>query len=85
MSSHVHGETNAWILWQKMGGLFASKEGKNQMFLMKRLMQLRYLDDQPIVDHLNVFQGLMKDLTNTNLVLEEKLQALMLLGSFPDS
>ena len=52
---------------------------------MKRLVNLKYVDGNPVADHLNDFQNISNQLTSMNINLEDELQALFLLSSFPES
>ena len=52
---------------------------------MKRLVNLKYVDGNPVADHLNDFQNISNQLTSMNINLEDELQALFLLNSFPES
>ncbi|KAI5335776.1 hypothetical protein L3X38_025910 [Prunus dulcis] len=49
------------------------------------LVNLKYRDGRSVTEHLNDFQGLINLLTNMKMVLNDELQALMLLSSLPDS
>jgi hypothetical protein len=51
--NHITDETNAHTLWQKFKELYARKYGTNKMFLIKKLMYLRYKEVTPISDHVN--------------------------------
>ena len=48
-------------------------------------MNLKYVDGNPIADHLNDFQNISNQLAYMNISLENELHALFLLNSFPES
>ena len=52
---------------------------------MKRLVNLKYVDGNPVADHLNDFQNISNQLASMNINLEDELQALFLFSSFPES
>ena len=85
MLNHVSGEKNAHALWIKPEKLYAQKTGNNKMYLMKRLIRLRYRDDTRMIDHLNTFQGLINQLATTRVKFDEKVPDLWLLGILPNS
>ena len=48
-------------------------------------MNLKYVDGNPIADHLNDFQNISNQLASMNISLEDELHALFLPNSFPES
>jgi hypothetical protein len=83
--NHISDETHARTLWQKLEELYARKEGTNKMFLIKQLMNLRYREGRPVADHVNAFQGIINQLSSMGITFDDEVQALLLLGSLPDS
>jgi hypothetical protein len=83
--NHIIDETRAHTLWQKLEELYARKEGAKKMFLIKKLMRLRYKEDTPISHHVNEFQGIINQLSSMGITFEDKVRALLLLGSLPDT
>jgi hypothetical protein len=57
--NHIIDETHARTLWQKLEELYTHKEGTNKMFLIKKLMHLRYKEGTLIADHVNEYQGII--------------------------
>ena len=83
--NHISGETHARTLWNKLEQLYARKTGNNKLFLIKRLIQLKYHDGTPITDHLNAFQGIINQLAGMGIKFEDEIQGLWILGNLPDS
>ena len=83
--NHIIEETHVRTLWQKLEELYARKEGTNKMFLIKKLMRLRYKEGTPIADHVNEFQGIINQLSSMGITFEDEAKALLLLGSLPDT
>ena len=52
---------------------------------MKRLVNLKYKERRSIIEHTSEFQGLVDQLTAMKIILDDKLQALLLLNYLPDS
>lgn len=82
---HVLDETFAYSLWKKLEDLYARKTAENKAFLMKNLMYLKYEERTPITDHMNEFQGIVKQLSSMKIVFDGEMQGLLLLGSLLDS
>ncbi|KAI9200344.1 hypothetical protein LWI28_006339 [Acer negundo] len=53
--NHVSEETHARSLWNKLEQLYAQKTGNNMLFLIKKLLGLKYGDGTPLPDHLNAY------------------------------
>ena len=51
---------------------------------MKRLVNLKYKEEHNTTKHTSEFQGLADRLTTIKIILDDKLQALLLLSSLPD-
>ena len=52
---------------------------------MKKLVNSKHVDGNPVADHLNVFQNIYNQLASMKLCLDDELHALFLLSSFPES
>ena len=83
--NHVSGEKHARTLWIKFERLYSQKTENNQMYLMKWLILLRYHDDTPMINHLNIFQGLINQLVVRGVKFDEEAQGLWILGTLSDS
>ena len=53
--NHVSEEKHARSLWNKLEQLYARKTGSNKLFLIKKMISLKYQDETPMTDHLNTF------------------------------
>ncbi|KAF7143342.1 hypothetical protein RHSIM_Rhsim05G0201800 [Rhododendron simsii] len=82
---HVAQETNVYELWTKLEAMYERKTAQNKAFLIRRLVNLKYKDGRSVAEHMSDFQGLINQLSTMKLVLDEELQALLLLSSLPDS
>ncbi|TXG70578.1 hypothetical protein EZV62_005513 [Acer yangbiense] len=83
--NHVSEETHARSLWNKLEQLYARKTGNNKLFLIKKMLGLKYRDGTPLSDHLNAYQGILNQLAGMNIKFEDEVQGLWLLGTLPDS
>ena len=57
--NHVSEEKHARSLWNKLEHIYAQKIGNNKLFLIKKMISLKYQDGLPMTDHLNTFQGII--------------------------
>ena len=53
--NHVSEEKHERSLWNKLKWLYARKTGNNKLFLIKKMISLKYQDGAPMTDHLNTF------------------------------
>ncbi|CAL2254439.1 unnamed protein product [Prunus armeniaca] len=82
---HVAQETDAYKLWTKLSSMYERKTAQNKASVIRRLVNLKYRDGRSVTEHLSDFQGLINLLMNMKMVLDDELQALVLLSSLPDS
>ena len=57
----------------------------NNASVTKRLAKLEYRDGSSVIEHLNVFQCHINQLSAMKIKFEDEVQALLLLSSMPDS
>uniref|UniRef100_A0A2N9IAG3 CCHC-type domain-containing protein n=1 Tax=Fagus sylvatica TaxID=28930 RepID=A0A2N9IAG3_FAGSY len=82
---HVSQETKADTLWKKLESLYERKTAQNKAFAIRKLAHLKLKEGRSVAEHLSEFQDLVNQLTRMNLVVDDELQALLLLSSLPDS
>ena len=82
---YVDQETHARTLWDKLENLYASKSGNNKLFLLKKMMMLRYKDGTSIADHVSEFQSSLTQLLGMGVILDDEIVGLWLLATLPDS
>ena len=70
---HVANDTNAYELWHKFAGIYEWKNALNKASLMRKLVRLKYSDDESIVVHTNTFMGLEKQLASAKMPLDDDL------------
>ena len=83
--NHVSEEKHARSLWNKLEQLYAQKTGNNKLFLIKKMIILKYQDETPMTNHLNTFQGIINQLDGMNIKFVEEVQGLWLLGTLLNS
>ena len=65
--------------------MYKRKTAQNKTFLIRRLVNLKFRDENSVVEHLSDFQSLINQLATMKMVLDDEFQALLLLSSLPDS
>ena len=65
--------------------MFQSKNALDRVSVFRKLVRLRYQDDSSMVEHLNIFQGLISQIVSLDIPLENEVFTLLLLGSLPYS
>lgn len=83
--NYISNETSAYSLWKKLEELYERKTNEDKLFLVRRLINLRYEEGTSMGSHLSEMQGIMNRLSSMQIVLEDELQALLVLSSLPDN
>nr|KYP66486.1 Retrovirus-related Pol polyprotein from transposon TNT 1-94 [Cajanus cajan] len=83
--NQVSKETDPQVLWKKLESMYETKNAQSKIFMMRKLMNLKLQEGRAVAEHLNDFEGLVMQLISAGLTLEDEMQALLLLGSLPDS
>ncbi|VFQ61495.1 unnamed protein product [Cuscuta campestris] len=78
-------EESPAAIWEKLEKLYMAKSLTNKLLLKRRLYRLRMEDEDTLVGHMNVFNGLIDELKRVDVKINEEDQALLLLNSLPDS
>ncbi|VFQ86876.1 unnamed protein product [Cuscuta campestris] len=78
-------EESPAAIWEKLEKLYMAKSLTNKLLLKRRLYRLRMEDEDTLVEHMNVFNGLIDELKRVDVKISEEDQALLLLNSLPDS
>ena len=82
---HMSQEINAEALWEKLKSLYERKTTQNKASIARKLVNLKLKEGKSIADHLSEFQDLVNQMVTMKLVVDDELQALLLLSSLPDS
>ena len=82
---HISQETNTEALWEKLKGLYEKKTAQNKGFVARKLVNLKLKEGRSVVEHLSEFQDLVNQMVTMKLIIDDNLQALLLLSSLLDS
>jgi hypothetical protein len=82
---NVSGEDSAKKLWEKMGSLYQSNSLVNKLFLINKLYLLRMSDGSSMIEHLNVFNTILSQLSSVDIKIteEEKCNPIMFFSRLP--
>ena len=72
-------------LISKLKGMYEKPSASNQVYLIRKLFNLVLKEGDSVTEHINMFTAMIGQLSSINIVFEDKLQALTLLSSLPDS
>jgi len=82
---NVSGEATTKALWDKLGTLYQSKTLVNKPFLRKKLYNLRMKDGDSVIEHLNAFNTMVRQLLSVDIKNSYEYKCISLLSSLPDS
>ena len=82
---HIAEENDAQKLWKKLEAMFEKGTSRNKALLIRRLVNLKYKDGRIMTEHTSNFISLVNQLVTMGMKIDDEMQALLLLGSLPDS
>ncbi|GAA0150163.1 hypothetical protein LIER_09165 [Lithospermum erythrorhizon] len=82
---HVDSITTAYGCWKKLQGLYERRNSAHKVGLIRQLGKLRYLDGEPLTEHLNQVEHIFTQLSSMGIDFSDEVQALWILGSLPES
>ena len=65
--------------------MFEQKTVVNKIFLLKKFVNMKLKEGTQMIDHLNVFQSIVSHLAAMKMVMDDDMQAFLLLCSLPNS
>lgn len=83
--NNVNDVDSAPQLWEKLEKLYLGKGLQTKLNLKRDLYKLKMGEGANLMEHMNVFSGLIDQLAKVDVKIEEEDQALLLLTSLPDS
>lgn len=64
---------HVYSLWMKLAILYEGKNIQNEVFMVERLVHLRYKDKSSMAKLMNDFQDIMNQLSNLEVLLTNEL------------
>ncbi|MCO5601920.1 hypothetical protein L7F22_056046 [Adiantum nelumboides] len=65
--------------------LYAKPSASNKVFLMKRLFNLKMVENESVAEHLNQFNTSISQLRSVGMTFDDEVRALLILSSLPNS
>lgn len=81
----VAAETTTATVWLKLESLYITKSLSNKVYFKGKLHGFKISEDHPISKSLDESNGLIIDLSNIEIKIEEEDQAIMILNALPKS
>jgi hypothetical protein len=70
-------------MWGKLKALYIKKTVENQLYLKQTLFTLQMGEGTSIISHMNMFDSLLIDLSNSSMKIDNENQAILFLFSLP--
>jgi hypothetical protein len=77
--------TLAKELWKTLSDTYKKKVVAMQIYLIRRLYNLRMKESDSIMAHLNEYEGVISQLSAQGMTIDDELKALVLMSSLPPS
>ena len=72
LHEHIYDEMKADV-WKKLKNLFARKKSGNKTALIRRLVNLKYKDENNMVEHISYFQGIVNKLVAMKRNIDDEM------------
>ncbi|MCO5553804.1 hypothetical protein L7F22_007330 [Adiantum nelumboides] len=82
---NVKDTKGAYGVWQALSNLYKKKVVANQVFWLKKLVDLHKKETTPMSTHLNEFRTILSQLQAHEVEFQDSVKAMFLLVTFPDS
>lgn len=76
---------NTKALWEKLEELYLVKSLLNKLFILERFFSFKIDQSRDLDDNLDIFNELVKDITNTGEKISEEYKDVILLNSLPEA
>ena len=70
---------------KKLESLYEKKTAQNKVFLIRKLVNLKFKDGNSVAEHLSDFQSIVNQLATMKMNLDDEFQALLMLSYLLDS
>ena len=85
MSSLLTQMYTAFELWKKLSETYEKKVASTNMYLIRRLYNLRLKDSDLVQAHLNEYESLSSQISSQGTTIKNELRAMILMSSLPSS
>lgn len=81
---HIRGTKTAKAAWEKICSVFEQKGLATQIFLRRKLINLKFVDSEPMQNHINKIRELADQLDSIGDTVKDKELAIIVLCSLPE-
>ena len=85
LNEHIYDETKVDVVWKKLENVLIKKTLGNKTILIRRLVNLKYKDENNMIEHISSFKGIVNKLVAMKMTINDEMQALLLLNFLLDS
>ena len=72
-------------LMKALSGMYEKSSANNKVHLMKKLFNLKMVENASVAQHLNEFKTITNQLSSVEIDFDDEIRALIVLASFPNS
>ncbi|XP_028075178.1 dynactin subunit 1-like [Camellia sinensis] len=70
---HVAQETDTYVLWTMLEGMYQSKTARNKALVMRKLVNLKLKNDVSVAEHTSEFKNLVNHLATVKMPLDDEI------------
>ena len=85
VAHNVVKENNTVDLMKALSGMYEKLSANNKVHLMKKLFNLKMVENASVAQHLNEFNTITNQLSSVEIDFDDKIRALIVLASLPNS
>ena len=85
MAFNINKEKTTSDLLKALSNMYEKSSAMNKVYLMRRLFNLQMSEGGSVVDHINEFNMIVSQLNLVEINFEDKIKALILMSSLPES
>nr|GEY94716.1 hypothetical protein [Tanacetum cinerariifolium] len=82
---NVVNEKTTYGLFKALSNIYEKPSASNKVFLIRQLVNTKMKEGASITDHVNKFNSILSRLMSVDIKFDDKVQALLLLSSLPES
>ena len=85
MAFNIIKEKTTSDLLNVLSNMYEKPSAMNKVYLIRRLFNLQMSEGESIVDHINEFNIIVRQLSSVKINFEDEIKALILMSSLPES
>ena len=85
VASNIIKEKTTSDLLNVLSNMYEKPSAMNKVYLIRRLFNLQMSEGESVVDHINEFNIIVRQLSSVKINFEDEIKALILMSSLPES